>query len=114
MSSPEQIVKEGHSLERFSLGPTHTNLYAAATMATMSAAVAAETKAPRILGTFWAFYGISVLMVSARLWTRASALKNMGLDDYIIAGAMVSNVSGSWEYPLLISSLRLCSERIPL
>ncbi|KAL3489188.1 hypothetical protein BJX62DRAFT_226740 [Aspergillus germanicus] len=51
--------------------------------------IASETKGPRILGIFWAFYTVSVLMVSARLYIRARWLKNIGLDDYIIAASMV-------------------------
>jgi hypothetical protein len=51
--------------------------------------IASETKGPRILGIFWAFYTVSILMVSARLYIRARWLKNIGLDDYIIAASMV-------------------------
>ncbi|KAL2815094.1 hypothetical protein BJX63DRAFT_420468 [Aspergillus granulosus] len=50
---------------------------------------AAETKGPRILGTFWSFYTVSVLMVSTRLHIRARWLRNIGLDDYLIAVSMV-------------------------
>lgn len=50
---------------------------------------ASQTKGPRILGVFWAFYLVSVLLVSARLYIRIRWLKNIGLDDYIIAVAMV-------------------------
>ncbi|KAL4804194.1 hypothetical protein BDV18DRAFT_162602 [Aspergillus unguis] len=50
---------------------------------------ASETKGPRILGAFWAFYTVSVLMVAARLYIRARWLRNIGLDDYIIAVCMV-------------------------
>ncbi|KAL4954413.1 hypothetical protein BDW69DRAFT_194059 [Aspergillus filifer] len=50
---------------------------------------AAQTKGPRIVGIFWAFYAISLVMVSARLYIRARWLRNIGLDDYIIAAAMV-------------------------
>ncbi|KAL4938830.1 hypothetical protein BDV06DRAFT_200073 [Aspergillus oleicola] len=58
-------------------------------MDTSSPEYAAQTKGPRIVGIFWAFYGVSLVMVSARLYIRARWLRNIGLDDYIIAGAMV-------------------------
>ncbi|KAL3441959.1 hypothetical protein BJX65DRAFT_321756 [Aspergillus insuetus] len=58
-------------------------------MAEISPHIASETKGPRTLGIFWAFYAVSVLMVSARLYIRAKWLKNTGLDDYIIAASMV-------------------------
>ncbi|KAJ5499347.1 hypothetical protein N7453_008398 [Penicillium expansum] len=48
-----------------------------------------QTKGPRILGVFWAFFSVSVVMVSLRLCIRARMLKNIGLDDYIIVAAMV-------------------------
>ncbi|KAL2844821.1 hypothetical protein BJY01DRAFT_235157 [Aspergillus pseudoustus] len=51
--------------------------------------IASQTKGPRILGIFWAFYAVSVLMVSARLWIQARWLRNIGLDDYLIAASMV-------------------------
>ncbi|KAL4804191.1 hypothetical protein BDV18DRAFT_166309 [Aspergillus unguis] len=50
---------------------------------------ARETKGPEILGVFWALYIVSLLMVAARLYTRALWLRNIGLDDYIIAVCMV-------------------------
>ncbi|KAL2862681.1 uncharacterized protein BJX67DRAFT_385380 [Aspergillus lucknowensis] len=50
---------------------------------------ASETKGPMILCVFWAFFFVSALLVSARLYIRAWWLRNIGLDDYIIAGAMV-------------------------
>ncbi len=53
---------------------------------------ASQTKGPRILGVFWSFFLVSVLMVSARLYIRMRWLKNIGLDDYIIAVAMVANL----------------------
>ncbi|KAL4920631.1 hypothetical protein BDW62DRAFT_8575 [Aspergillus aurantiobrunneus] len=55
----------------------------------MDAATASETKGPRILGVFWAFFIVSVLMVSARLYIRARWLRNIGLDDYLIAVSMI-------------------------
>ncbi|RDW63230.1 uncharacterized protein DSM5745_10341 [Aspergillus mulundensis] len=55
----------------------------------MGAAYADQTKGPRILGVFWAFYTVSVFMVTARLYIRARWLRNIGLDDYIIAVSMV-------------------------
>lgn len=58
-------------------------------MADMSAEYASETKGPKIVGVFWAFFAMSVMMVGARLFIRARMLKNIGLDDYIIATAMV-------------------------
>lgn len=50
-----------------------------------------QTKGPRILGAFWGFFAISVTMVSARLYIRARWLRNIGLDDYIIAVSMVGS-----------------------
>jgi hypothetical protein len=58
-------------------------------MATMNAEYMNQTKGPRILGVFWAFFSVSVVMVSARLYIRARMLRNIGLDDYIIVAAMV-------------------------
>jgi hypothetical protein len=58
-------------------------------MADIPPHIASQTKGPRILGIFWAFYAVSLLMVSARLYIRARWLKNIGLDDYIIAASMV-------------------------
>ncbi|KAL2842308.1 hypothetical protein BJX68DRAFT_257838 [Aspergillus pseudodeflectus] len=58
-------------------------------MAEIPPHIASQTKGPRILGIFWAFYTVSLLMVSARLYIRARWLKNIGLDDYIIAASMV-------------------------
>ncbi|KAL5343276.1 hypothetical protein BJX70DRAFT_408835 [Aspergillus crustosus] len=58
-------------------------------MASITPAYANETRGPRILGLFWTFFSVSVIMVSARLYIRARWLKNIGLDDYIIAVSMV-------------------------
>lgn len=58
-------------------------------MPPLSAEYVSETKAPQILGTFWAFFIISVIMVSARLYIRVKMLRNVGLEDYIIALTMV-------------------------
>ncbi|KAJ5508188.1 hypothetical protein N7527_010331 [Penicillium freii] len=58
-------------------------------MATMDAEYINQKKGTRILGVFWAFYSVSVVMVSLRLYIRARMLKNIGLDDYIIVVAMV-------------------------
>ncbi|KAL4816815.1 hypothetical protein BDW67DRAFT_184286 [Aspergillus spinulosporus] len=55
----------------------------------MDAVNLSETKGPRILGVFWAFFAVSVIMVSARLYIRARWLRNIGLDDYIIAASMI-------------------------
>ncbi|KAJ5411069.1 uncharacterized protein N7487_005428, partial [Penicillium crustosum] len=57
-------------------------------MATMDAEYIHQKKGPRILGVFWAFYSVSAVMVSLRLYIRARMLKNIGLDDYIIVAAM--------------------------
>ncbi|KAL4737417.1 hypothetical protein BDV11DRAFT_191701 [Aspergillus similis] len=48
-----------------------------------------QTKGPRILGVFWTFFAVSVIMVSARLYIRARWLRNIGLDDYIVAASMI-------------------------
>lgn len=48
-----------------------------------------QTKGPRILGTFWAFFSLSILIVSARLYVRARMLRSIGSDDYIIIASMV-------------------------
>ncbi|KAL4802205.1 hypothetical protein BDV18DRAFT_167068 [Aspergillus unguis] len=48
-----------------------------------------ETQGPTMLGVAWAFYFLSLIMVTARLYTRARWLRNIGLDDYIIAACMV-------------------------
>ncbi|RAL10942.1 uncharacterized protein BO97DRAFT_392894 [Aspergillus homomorphus CBS 101889] len=48
---------------------------------------ASQTKGPRILGIFWAFFSVSAVMVSARLYIRTRMLKNLGPDDYIIGVA---------------------------
>lgn len=48
-----------------------------------------QTKGPRILGIFWSFFSVSVVMISLRLYIRARMLRNIGLDDYIIVAAMV-------------------------
>jgi hypothetical protein len=66
-------------------------------MAAISPEYANQTKGPRIIGLFWAFFSVSVLLVSARLYIRARMLKNIGLDDYIIATAMVSFTPGHSE-----------------
>lgn len=58
-------------------------------MAPFSADYVNESKAPQILGTFWAFFIVSIIMVSARLYIRAKMLRNIGLEDYIIALTMV-------------------------
>ncbi|KAL4804203.1 hypothetical protein BDV18DRAFT_162611 [Aspergillus unguis] len=50
---------------------------------------ASETKGPQVLGVFWAFYIMSLVMVTARLYIRARWLRNIGLDDYIIVLCMV-------------------------
>lgn len=65
---------------------------------------ASQTKGPRILGVFWSFFLVSVLMVSARLYIRMRWLKNIGLDDYIIAVAMVSNPSPLTQTEHIISA----------
>ncbi|KAJ5943675.1 hypothetical protein N7516_003843 [Penicillium verrucosum] len=57
-------------------------------MATTDPEYISQKKGPRILGVFWAFYSVSVVMVSLRLYIRARMLKNIGLDDYIIVAAM--------------------------
>lgn len=59
-------------------------------MAAISPEYAHQNKGPSIIALFWAFFSVSVLMVSARLYIRGRMLKNIGLDDYIIAAAMVS------------------------
>lgn len=61
-------------------------------MAIMDAEYISQTKGPRILGIFWAFFSVSVVMVSLRLYVRARMLRNMGLDDYIIVSAVVCTV----------------------
>ncbi|KAL4772002.1 hypothetical protein BDW60DRAFT_207731 [Aspergillus nidulans var. acristatus] len=48
-----------------------------------------QTKGPRILGVFWAFFAVSMTMVSARLYIRARWLRNIGLDDYIVAASTI-------------------------
>ncbi|KAL4887225.1 hypothetical protein BJY04DRAFT_204274 [Aspergillus karnatakaensis] len=48
-----------------------------------------ETRGPRIVGVFWAFFAVSFVMVAARLYIRSWWLKNIGLDDYIIGLSMV-------------------------
>ncbi|KAJ6188151.1 hypothetical protein N7519_003059 [Penicillium mononematosum] len=58
-------------------------------MAIMDAEYMTQTKGPRILGVFWAFFSVSVVMVSLRLYIRARMLRNIGLDDYIIVFAMI-------------------------
>ncbi|KAJ5172352.1 hypothetical protein N7492_004945 [Penicillium capsulatum] len=55
----------------------------------MSPEYTGQTKGPKILGLFWAFFTVSLVMVSARMYIRARMLKNLGLDDYIIAAATV-------------------------
>jgi hypothetical protein len=52
-----------------------------------------QTKGPMILGVFWAFFAVSVIMVSARLYIRARWLRNIGLDDYIITVSMVGSTA---------------------
>ncbi|OJK01988.1 hypothetical protein ASPACDRAFT_40804 [Aspergillus aculeatus ATCC 16872] len=51
----------------------------------MTLEYASQTKGPKILGVFWAFFSVSAVTVSARLYIRSRMLKNIGLDDYIIA-----------------------------
>ncbi|CDM34355.1 unnamed protein product [Penicillium roqueforti FM164] len=58
-------------------------------MATMDAEYINQTKGPRILGVFWAFFSVSVVMVSLRFYIRVRVLRNIGLDDYIVLVAMV-------------------------
>lgn len=60
-----------------------------------------EAKGPHILGVFWAFYAVSLVVVSARLWIRASMLRNTGLDDYIIAVSMVRSYTYGRDSPAL-------------
>ncbi|PYH79786.1 hypothetical protein BO82DRAFT_366433 [Aspergillus uvarum CBS 121591] len=55
----------------------------------MSVEYASQTKGPKILGVFWAFFSVSAATVSARLYIRSQMLKNVGLDDYIIAVAIL-------------------------
>ncbi|PYI15457.1 hypothetical protein BO99DRAFT_468061 [Aspergillus violaceofuscus CBS 115571] len=55
----------------------------------MSVEYASQTKGPKILGVFWAFFSVSAVTVSARLYIRSRMLKNVGLDDYIIAVAIL-------------------------
>ncbi|CAG7953771.1 unnamed protein product [Penicillium nalgiovense] len=58
-------------------------------MATMDPEYINQTKGPRILGIFWSFFSVSVVMISLRLYIRARMLRNIGLDDYIIVAAMI-------------------------
>jgi hypothetical protein len=52
-----------------------------------------QTKGPRILGVFWAFFAVSMTMVSARLYIRPRWLRNIGLDDYIVAASTVGSLA---------------------
>lgn len=58
-------------------------------MTAISPEYASQTKGPWIIGVFWAFFSVSVLMVSARLYIRSRMLKNIGSDDHIVAASMV-------------------------
>ncbi|KGO77537.1 hypothetical protein PITC_059770 [Penicillium italicum] len=52
-----------------------------------------QTNGPRILGLFWAFGSVIVVMVSLRLYITVRLINNIGLDDYIIVAAMVIVIS---------------------
>lgn len=61
-------------------------------MASHSAEYLSQTKGPKIIGVFWAMTGLTLVMVISRLYIRASVLRNMGSDDWLIAASMVSSV----------------------
>ncbi|OKL55304.1 hypothetical protein UA08_09457 [Talaromyces atroroseus] len=49
----------------------------------------AQDKGPTILIVMWTTTSIATLFVAARLFTRIRILRNIGLDDYLIASSMV-------------------------
>lgn len=48
-----------------------------------------DDKGPRILAVLWTLTGLTALIVIARMFIRLRLLKNFGIDDYLIAVAMV-------------------------
>uniref|UniRef100_A0A093UM92 Rhodopsin domain-containing protein n=1 Tax=Talaromyces marneffei PM1 TaxID=1077442 RepID=A0A093UM92_TALMA len=49
----------------------------------------AQDRGPTILIAMWTTTSIATLFVAARLFTRIRILRNIGLDDYLIASSMV-------------------------
>jgi hypothetical protein len=49
----------------------------------------AQNRGPTILIAMWTATSIAVMFVAARLYTRIRILRNIGLDDYLIASSMV-------------------------
>ena len=43
-----------------------------------------------IVSTIWIFVAVSILFVSARLFTRARIVQSLGLDDWLISLSLVS------------------------
>lgn len=44
-----------------------------------------ETRGPMALGVIFSFWGLSVIVVSLRLFVRFKMIKKPGLDDWMIA-----------------------------
>lgn len=61
-------------------------------MAPLSAEYINQTKVPHILGLFWAFYVLSMMIVAAWLYIRGRMLRSIGPDDYIIVVSMVNSL----------------------
>ncbi|KAI9926251.1 hypothetical protein ASPWEDRAFT_115636 [Aspergillus wentii DTO 134E9] len=55
----------------------------------LTEANASDDKGPKILAVLWTLTGLTAIMVIARLFIRSKMLRNMGLDDYLIAVSMV-------------------------
>lgn len=48
-----------------------------------------ETRGPLALGMIFSFWGLSLIVVSLRIFVRVKLIKRPGLDDYIVAVCQV-------------------------
>lgn len=44
-----------------------------------------DNRGPEILAVVWTLTGLTTIMVVARIYIRSALLRNLGLDDYLIA-----------------------------
>ncbi|KAL3471342.1 hypothetical protein BJX99DRAFT_250517 [Aspergillus californicus] len=72
-------------------------------MADITPEYARETPGPMLVAVSWPLFVVSATMVSARLYIRARWLRNIGLEDYIIAVSLLILAAFTIVYTVAVS-----------
>lgn len=51
-----------------------------------------DDKGPKILTVLWVLTGLTTVIVTARMYIRIILLRNIGIDDYLIAVSLVRTI----------------------